>query len=56
MRDAETTLLIIEDRGKMPRRNPCRATDTETDGDRQIGPLESRVLGKRAPRNAVLNP
>ena len=30
----------------MPRRYPCRETDTETDSERQIGPLESRILGK----------
>src|SRR5215472_17516382 len=30
----------------MPRRDPCRETDTETDSERQIGPLESRILGK----------
>src|SRR5271157_1512524 len=30
---------------RMPRRDPCWATDTETDRDRQIGPLESRILG-----------
>jgi hypothetical protein len=44
MRDAETTLLIIEDRGKkdlplenmqaLPRCDSRRETDTETNGDR----------------------
>ena len=60
MRDAETTLLIIEDRGDvgglqaMPRRDPCRATDAETDGDHQIGSLESRILGN--PVRPVVRP
>jgi hypothetical protein len=49
MRDAETTLLIIEDRGKsmhaLPRCDSRRETDTETNGDRRIGSLESRILG-----------
>ena len=72
MRNAETTLAIIEDRGKqrmaaLKRKTlvVCESCHNAIHAGKptrerrkidEIGSLESRILGNGAPRNAVLNP
>ena len=68
MRNAETTLAIIEDRGKTLKRKTlvvCESCHNAIHAGKptrerrkidEIGSLESRILGNGAPRNAVLNP